>query len=154
MATLSKGWLVFSAGLLLLLYANAAISQNVPNQGSTLPVTPPSSSPTVSSPPLESSPLPPQQTLLSSKTVVGVVVNNAQGEKIGTIREIMIDPASGQVMYAVVDSVGAFGFGKQKSFAVPWKGLHLKLDQTEITVQLDQDRFPSLPSVALNKPQS
>jgi sporulation protein YlmC with PRC-barrel domain len=80
-----------------------------------------------------------------------VAVNNAQGEKIGTIREMMIDPHSGQVVYAVVDSVSSFGLGKQKSFAVPWKGLQVKLDQTEIVVQLGQDQFPTPPSVALDK---
>jgi sporulation protein YlmC with PRC-barrel domain len=80
-----------------------------------------------------------------------VEVNNAQGEKIGKIREIMIDPRSGQLMYAVVDSVTSFGRGKQKSFAVPWQALQVNLDQTEIVVQLDRGLFPMMPSVALNK---
>jgi sporulation protein YlmC with PRC-barrel domain len=103
--------------------------------------------------PTDSNPVPLQQTLLSSKTVVGVTVNNAQGEKLGTIRELMIDPHTGQVMYAVVDSSGSFGLGKQKSFAVPWKGLRVKLDQTEVVVQLEQDQFPmQSSSVALNRP--
>lgn|GEM_PF-6334882 len=66
----------------------------------------------------------------------------------GTIREIMIDPRNGQVVYAVVDSSGSYGFGKQKSFAVPWKGLQVDLNQTDIVVQLNQGQFPALPSVA------
>jgi len=78
-------------------------------------------------------------------------VNNAQGEKMGTIREIMIDPRTGQVIYVVVDSSGSFGIGKQKSFAVPWKGLQVNLDQTDIVVQLDQGQFPVSSSVALTK---
>jgi sporulation protein YlmC with PRC-barrel domain len=78
-------------------------------------------------------------------------VKNAQGEKMGKIREIMIDPRSGQLMYAVVDSIASFGMGKQKSFAVPWQAFQVNLDQTEIVVQLDRGLFPMMPSVALNK---
>lgn len=103
------------------------------------------------SPPTESSPIPLQQTLLSSNTIVGVAVNNAQGEKMGTIREIMIDPISGQAVYAVVDSIGSFGLGKQKSFAVPWHALHMKLDQTEIVAQLEQGQFPMQSSLAFSQ---
>ncbi len=69
----------------------------------------------------------------------------------GTIREIMIDPISGQAVYAVVDSISTFGLGKQKSFAVPWHALHVKLNQTEIIVQLEQGQFLMQSSVALSQ---
>jgi sporulation protein YlmC with PRC-barrel domain len=169
MSAVLKKLLFLSTSLLLVVYANNAISQveqeatitsppSSPEQGqgdvqgerSTVSVPPQSSLTALATPP-ENSPIPPQHTLLSGKTLVGVAVNNAQGEKIGTIREMMIDPRSGQVVYAVVDSVGSFGLGKQKSFAVPWKGLQVNLDQTEIVVQLGQGQFPMLPSVALDK---
>ena len=92
-----------------------------------------------------------QQTLLSSKTMVGVHVTNAKGEEMGTIRDIMIDPRTGQVVYAVVDSAGTFGLGKQKSFAVPWSGLNVAMNHTEIVLQLENGQFPQVPSVALNQ---
>jgi len=34
---------------------------------------------------------------------------------------------------------------------VPWKGLQVNLDQTDIVVQLDQGQFPMSSSVALTK---
>jgi sporulation protein YlmC with PRC-barrel domain len=163
-----KGLLLLGAGLLLMLYTSSAISQMADEpmespsaqhveqeQDRDIPAPPPPSpikpSPSISSSPMDSSTLPSQHTLLSSSTLIGVAVNNAQGEKMGKIREIMLDPRSGQLMYAVVDSVASFGMGKQKSFAVPWQAVQVNLDQTEIVVQLDRGLFPMLPSVALNK---
>ena len=173
MNTLIKGSLLLGAGLLFTLYASSAISQTEDDpmesqsagyaeqqEGRDIPppplATPPASRPVQPSPSIsasltDSSPIPPQHTLLSSSTLIGVSVNNAQGEKMGKIREIMIDPRSGQLLYAVVDSIASFGIGKQKSFAVPWQALQVNLDQTEIVVQLDRGLFPMMPSVALNK---
>jgi sporulation protein YlmC with PRC-barrel domain len=168
-----KGSLLLGAGWLFALYASSALSQTanepVESQSSQYaeqeekkdipppsPTTPPppsliKPSPSIPPSPMGGGALPSQHTLLSSSTLIGVAVNNAQGEKMGKIREIMIDPRSGQLMYAVVDSVASFGMGKQKSFAVPWQAVQVNLDQTEIVVQLDRGLFPMLPSVALNK---
>src|SRR5262245_58712085 len=38
-----------------------------------------------------------QQTLVSSATMVGIGIKNSQGETIGDIQEIMIDPETGKV---------------------------------------------------------
>ena len=101
--------------------------------------------------PIEEPTVPLQPILLSSATVVGVEVTNAHGEQVGTIRELMVDPQSGQVVYAVVDAGRIFGLGKQKSFAMPWTELHVKRNQTEIVVELDPQQSQSVSSIALKK---
>jgi sporulation protein YlmC with PRC-barrel domain len=170
MATLTKGSLILGASVLLTLGVTSAFSQSVADhtvaspasyggpqhkgvlpQEDALPEQSAPSFPTVSSTPNEEQSVPLQRTLLSSKTVVGAVVNNAQGEQVGTIRELMVDPHSGQVVYAVVDSVRTFGLGKQKSLAMPWRELHVKLNQTEIVVELYQQQSQAVPAVALKK---
>jgi hypothetical protein len=90
-----------SISLLLALYASNAISQvvqeatvtslpttteqrqrDVQGERGTVSVPSPSPSSLAALPtPPENSPIPPQQTLLSGKTLVGVAVNNAQGGK-------------------------------------------------------------------------
>jgi sporulation protein YlmC with PRC-barrel domain len=164
MNTSIKGSLLLGTVLFFTLYASSAISQGedalMESQSAgyaeqeekrDIPPSPVKPSPSIPASPMDSNPIPSQHTLLSSSTLIGVEVKNAQGEKMGKIREIMIDPRSGQLMYAVVDSVASFGMGKQKSFAVPWQALQVNLDQTEIVVQLDRGLFPMMPSVALNK---
>ena len=80
-----------------------------------------------------------QQTLVSSATVVGIGIKNAQGETIGDIQEIMIDPETGKITYAMVTYRGQWGMGKQKSFAVPWEALKVAFNQTEIVAELKSD---------------
>jgi sporulation protein YlmC with PRC-barrel domain len=173
MNTSIKRSLLLGAGLFFTLYTSSAISEveEAPMESQSVgyaerekekdispppltthsPPRPINPSPSIPASPIESSPILSQHTLLSSSTLIGVEVKNAQGEKMGKIREIMIDPRSGQLMYAVVDSIASFGMGKQKSFAVPWQAFQVNLDQTEIVVQLDRGLFPMMPSVALNK---
>jgi sporulation protein YlmC with PRC-barrel domain len=106
---------------------------------------PPSEPPAVTrEAPVVTNPAAKQQTLVSSTTVVGITVKNMQGETFGEIREIMIDPETGRVNYVVVTSNGPWGFGKQKSFAVPWEALKITFDQTDVIVELESDKL-SLP---------
>lgn len=86
-----------------------------------------------------------QQTLVSSTTVVGVAVKNTQGETIGNIQELMIDPETGKVTYAMITYNGQWGMGKQKSFAVPWETLKIAFNQTDVVVELEEDKL-SLPT--------
>jgi sporulation protein YlmC with PRC-barrel domain len=61
---------------------------------------------------------------LSASTISGDTVKNTAGEKLGTIKDIMIDVDSGRVSYAVLDFGGFLGMGN-KLFAVPWNALNV-----------------------------
>jgi sporulation protein YlmC with PRC-barrel domain len=145
---------LFVALLGLLFAAPMAIYAQSAGEPS-LPVSsPPSEQSVPSSPEVTTAPqetLQHQQTLLSSATFVGIPIKNAQGEELGTIRELMIDPHNGKVIYAVLESSGVFSIGKQKSFAVPWSALRIGLNQTEVIVEFDADQFPTSSNVALNQ---
>ena len=129
----------------------------------TLPATPVENEAPPSSIPAESSPSPGtstvvplpsgQQTLISSATMVGVGVKNTQGETIGDIQEIMIDPGTGKVTYAMVTYIGQWGMGKQKSFAVPWEALEVAFNQTEVVVELKSDNLSLSPHIELSQRQ-
>jgi len=57
--------------------------------------------------------------VMAADTLEGDSVVNRQGEKLGEIRDIMIDVPSGRVGYAVLSSGGFLGMG-DKLFAIPW----------------------------------
>ena len=63
-----------------------------------------------------------QQVSRASK-IIGTHVINAKGESLGDVKELVLDPDTGQVVYAVVSFGGVLGVG-DKLFAVPWKALH------------------------------
>jgi sporulation protein YlmC with PRC-barrel domain len=50
------------------------------------------------------------------------MIENPEGEKIATMHELVIDPRSGRVAYAVL-SVGGSAAAEEKMIAVPWEAL-------------------------------
>jgi sporulation protein YlmC with PRC-barrel domain len=59
---------------------------------------------------------------LSASTLMEFDVENSAGESLGSIHDIMIDLATGNVAYAVLSFGGFMGFG-EKLFAIPWSKL-------------------------------
>jgi sporulation protein YlmC with PRC-barrel domain len=56
--------------------------------------------------------------------LVGVKVYNRGNEDLGKIEDLVIDPSTGRIRYAVLSFGGLFGVG-DKLFAVPWNDLKL-----------------------------
>ncbi|MBU6432468.1 MAG: PRC-barrel domain-containing protein [Nitrospirae bacterium] len=61
-------------------------------------------------------------------------VQGTDGKSLGSIRDLVIDPAEGDIEYAVLDFGGFAGIG-DKYFAVPWDAL--QLDQSKKKLVLD-----------------
>jgi uncharacterized protein YrrD len=51
----------------------------------------------------------PNHPLIASDRIEGTVVRRPNGEKIGKIKRLMIDKASGKIAYAVMSFGGLFG---------------------------------------------
>jgi sporulation protein YlmC with PRC-barrel domain len=90
-----------------------------------------------------------EQTLVSSSAFIGTAVKNLQGEKLGNLQELMIDPQSGRVVYAVLASGGVLGMG-EKSVAIPWETLKVGLEKDELIVEMDKDKLQSAPAYELS----
>ena len=60
--------------------------------------------------------------MISSAKVEGTNVYDFNGEKIGTVRQVMIGKLDGQVRYVVMGCGGLFGMGED-NFPLPWDGL-------------------------------
>jgi sporulation protein YlmC with PRC-barrel domain len=75
--------------------------------------------------------------VLSTSTLSGYRVRSVENEDLGTIEEIMIDPADGRIAYAVLCFGGLTGFG-DRLYAVPWS--LLRLNPADRVLILDWDR--------------
>jgi len=60
--------------------------------------------------------------LLSTETLLGSDVKNPQGQDVGDLKQLMLDPHTGRVMYAVVAMGGFLGMG-ERTVIVPWQAL-------------------------------
>jgi sporulation protein YlmC with PRC-barrel domain len=61
---------------------------------------------------------------LSASSIIGDAVRNSRGEDLGKIEELMLDPQTGNIRYAVLSFGGFLGIG-DKLFAIPWRKLRL-----------------------------
>ncbi len=84
-----------------------------------------------------------QQVSRSSK-ITGAKVKNTTGESLGDIKDLVIDPSNGQVVYAVVSFGGVMGMGN-KLFAIPWRALHWTSPKDYYVLDLDKDTLKMAP---------
>ena len=81
---------------------------------------------------------------LSAGTLVGDDVNNRSGEKVGSVKEIMLDLSSGRVSYVVISSGGFLGIG-DKLFAVPWEAVEIDGDEHALVFDISKERLEQAP---------
>jgi sporulation protein YlmC with PRC-barrel domain len=71
-------------------------------------------------------------------------VRNRAGEIIGTIEDIVVNPASGVIEYAIV-SLDELG-GRNRLFTIPWSSMSLSPSGDYVLLQMDRDRLARAPS--------
>ena len=82
---------------------------------------------------------------MSSSALIGTMVKNTQGEELGKIQELMIDPQSGRISSAVLSFGGVLGIN-EKRIEIPWDKLQVGLGKKELIVEMDKEQLQSTPS--------
>jgi len=75
------------------------------------------------------------KTFLQTTTIKGSKVINVNGEHLGMLEEVMIDPEEGKIAYSVLSFGGFLGIGN-KLFAIPWEVL--ELNRGEYILRIDK----------------
>lgn len=81
---------------------------------------------------------------LSATTLIGDDVDNAQGDSLGDLKDIMLDTATGKVAYGVLSFGGVLGMG-DKLFAVPWSALTVDHENNKLILDVSKDRLKDAP---------
>lgn len=76
--------------------------------------------------------------------IIGTDVKNPKGENLGGIKDLVLDPESGQVVYAVVSYGGVLGMGS-KLFAIPWSVLRWTRDKDYYVLDMDKEALKKAP---------
>jgi len=80
---------------------------------------------------------PPGQALSKASDLVGTTITDPAGEDLGTIEELLLDPETGAIAYAVLSSQDSKGSKHTVFFTLPW---HLvQVNPTQHTFVLDMD---------------
>lgn len=84
------------------------------------------------------------QRLIASDKVEGTRVYNKQGERLGSIRNFMVNKTSGRVEYAVLEFGGILGIGSE-FYPLPWGLLTYDEQLGGYAVALDKDELEGAP---------
>jgi sporulation protein YlmC with PRC-barrel domain len=86
----------------------------------------------------------PGPSLMGADTLIGDDVYNTADESLGSIKELMIDMASGKISYAVLSYGGFLGMG-DRLFAVPWQALKLDTNKKRFILNVSKDQLKDAP---------
>ena len=81
---------------------------------------------------------------LSSSSITGNDVRNAQGENLGKVEDLMVNTTTGQVDYAVLSFGGFLGIG-DKLFAVPMQAMKVDTENHEFVLNESKERLEAAP---------
>ena len=82
--------------------------------------------------------------VLSASSLASDDVYNPQGDKLGSIKELMLDIESGNICYAVLSFGGFLSLG-EKLFAVPWSALTVDTKNKRLIMDTDEERLKKAP---------
>lgn len=86
-------------------------------------------------------------TVISSDKVEGTAVYNANGDKLGSIDDLMIDKRSGMVRYAALEFGGFLGMGTDR-YPLPWSMLKYDTGLDGYVVPLQKQQLEAAPRYA------
>ena len=97
---------------------------------------------------------PPATDILKISDVIGQNVENPQGDNLGEINDVVVDPNDGSITYAVLEAGGFLGLG-EKFFAIPWRAFQTVADDDKdkddkgeidkLILNVDKDRMQNAP---------
>jgi sporulation protein YlmC with PRC-barrel domain len=84
-----------------------------------------------------------------ASAVIGSRVENPQGESLGMISDIVLDPDAGHIKYVTLSYGGVLGLGG-KLFAVAWDALTLQSDNQTYLLNISQELLEATPGFDKN----
>jgi len=83
--------------------------------------------------------------LIAARQVQGTTVYSTGLEKIGSIEDVMIDKATGRIVYAILSFGGFLGIG-DRYYPLPWEKLTYSTELGGYLVDIDRDVLEGAPS--------
>jgi len=82
-----------------------------------------------------------------ASSLIGMDVRNAQNEKLGEIKDLVVDLHTGKIAYAVLSVGGFLGIG-DKYIAVPPGAFSVAIDQQRVVLNADKAKIQNAPGFA------
>src|SRR5262245_2252117 len=76
--------------------------------------------------------------------LVNYRVRNSAGEDLGKIEDVVVDPETGNMQYAILSFGGVFGMGN-KLFPIPWSSLRTAPNRDYVLLDIDKETLRRAP---------
>lgn len=81
---------------------------------------------------------------VKASSIIGTNVVNPNGDNLGDIKEVVIDPRTGRVAYSVVSFGGFLGMG-EKLFAIPFSSFKYNATSNDYVLDVSKERLKEAP---------
>jgi sporulation protein YlmC with PRC-barrel domain len=81
---------------------------------------------------------------VKASSIIGTNVVNPKNDNLGDIKEVVIDPSTGKVAYAVVSFGGFLGMG-EKLFAIPFSAFVYNGPKNSYVLDVAKERLQAAP---------
>ena len=81
---------------------------------------------------------------VKASNIIGTSVVDPKGSSLGDIKEVVIDPRTGKVAYAVVSFGGFLSMG-EKLFAIPFSAFKYDMTKNEYVLDVSKERLKAAP---------
>ena len=81
---------------------------------------------------------------VKASSIIGTNVVNPNGDNLGDIKEVVIDPRTGRVAYSVVAFGGFLGMGEQL-FAIPFSSFKYNATSKDYVLDVSKERLKDAP---------
>jgi len=81
---------------------------------------------------------------VKASSIIGTDVVNPKGDSLGDVKEVVIDPRTGRVAYAVVSFGGFLSMG-EKLFAIPFSAFEYNVTKNEYVLDVSKERLKAAP---------
>jgi sporulation protein YlmC with PRC-barrel domain len=88
-----------------------------------------------------------QQVLVDAGSIIGSTVRSADGQDIGKVTGLMVEPREGRIRTVVVNMGGTLGVGG-KSVSLPWESVKVGQDRGNLVVTPQQGTLEQAPSAS------
>ena len=87
--------------------------------------------------------------VLKASDLIGMKAEGVDGKKLGSIKDMVVDPEDGSIDYVVLDFGGLAGIG-DKYFAVPWEAVQFAPDQKKLLLPATKKDLKEAPGFDKN----
>jgi sporulation protein YlmC with PRC-barrel domain len=85
---------------------------------------------------------------IASDSLLGTTVKDQQGNEVGKVSKLMIDPNEGKITSVIITRGGTLGMGG-KELSMPWDALKLQRDQNQrLVVTMQREMLEQTPPAA------